>query len=271
MAAAALPFLKIVGGVLAAKTAIDGLKEGNLGKAILGGVGAYFSFSGLAAGAAGTATSNVATKGAGAVANNMTSGAVGGSFLGAAAPEISAAMGNAAGSMPAAFGAQAGSLTGITPVNAGVQAGLGSGSALSGAAMGAVDAIAPTANALGAAGGLLSSPALGVASQTGMTMPEQAGILSQMGGNAPTVLGRVDPVVDSVVKNRINLGSLGDIKRWAEANPELAASAMQMGGQALAGYASAEQRARELQRILNERARERSSRGAVADVNYDLR
>ncbi|WP_286238000.1 hypothetical protein [Neptuniibacter halophilus] len=59
---AVVPLLKVVGGVMAAKTAVEGIKEGNLLKAALGGVGAYMSFTGLSAGAesagagAGTAT-----------------------------------------------------------------------------------------------------------------------------------------------------------------------------------------------------------------------
>lgn len=40
--------IKVVGGLMAAKTAVEGIKEGNLLKAALGGVGAYMSFSGLA-------------------------------------------------------------------------------------------------------------------------------------------------------------------------------------------------------------------------------
>ena len=264
--AAAVPFLKIVGGVLAAKTAIDGLKEGNLGKAILGGVGAYYSFAGLsaAAGASGTATTAGQAAGAPGVATGAAPGAVGGSFYGAAAPEIAA--NTVAGATPAAFGAQTGSLMAATPINAGVQAGA-AGGALSGAAMGATSAMAAPA---AAGSGLLSGPAeLGTLGQTGAGtagggMLSTDAALSAAGSPA-------DVALESVQQGRFNLGSLSDIKTWAEANPDLAAATMQVGGQVLAGYATGEQRARELQRILNEKARERSSRGAIADVNYDLR
>jgi len=42
--------LKIIGGIFAAKTAIDGLKEGNILKAVMGGVSAYFSIGAIGAG-----------------------------------------------------------------------------------------------------------------------------------------------------------------------------------------------------------------------------
>jgi hypothetical protein len=261
---AAIPFLKIVGGVLAAKTAIDGIREGNWGKAILGGVGAYFSFAGVAAGAAGTTTSNAAAAGAPAVAQASQVG--GGSFYGAVAPELSAAGAGAA----SGFSTQAGltNLANITPINSTVQAGLGGGGVLSGAAMGATSATAPTA--MGGSGGLLGSGGMSVG-----TSPMATGT-TPMATGTPSIgaASSADPAglaLESTQKGGFNISSLGDVKRWAEANPELAAATMQMGGQAVAGYADATLRARELQRILDERARERSSRGAVADVNYDLR
>jgi len=177
---AVIPFLKIAGGVFAAKTAIEGIKEGNLGKAILGGVGAYFSFAGLnaaagasgASGASGTATTAGQAAGAPGIATGAAPGAVGGSFYGAAAPEIAA--GTIAGSTPAAFGAQPGSLMAATPINAGVQAGA-AGGALSGAAMGATSAsMAPAAGSTG----LLSAPSkLGTLGQTGAGTP-RGGMLS---------------------------------------------------------------------------------------------
>lgn len=265
--AAAVPFLKVVGGVLAAKTAIDGLKEGNLGKAVLGGVGAYFSFAGLGAtaGASGTATTAGQAAGAPGVATGATPGAVGGSFYGAAAPEIAA--NTVAGATPAAFGAQTGSLAAATPINAGVQAGA-AGGALSGAAMGATSAsVAPTAGSTG----LLSAPSeLGTLGQTGAGTPG-GGMLSTDAALTNAGATPVEETVKSFQQGGFDLGSLSDVKAWAEANPDLAAATMQVGGQMLAGYATGEQRARELQRILNEQARERSSRGAIADVNYDLR
>lgn len=246
----AMPFLKLVGGVMAAKTAIDGLREGNLGKAILGGVGAYFSFAGAAAGAAGTATSQAAQQGAAAVVQPGAAGGVGGAVGSQAGAEISAAMGTSAANTPTAFGAQTGLL----------------GQAAAGPmSMATEPVLSPAMEAMssGSLGGLLSGSTAGPMSAAATPILSPAmeaigqGTLSGAAGNIPS------PPPGG--------WSLGAVKQWAEANPELAANLMQVGGQAIAGYADATARARELQRILNERARERSSRGAVAPVNYDLR
>ena len=48
--------IKLVGSVMAAKTAVEGIKEGNLLKAVAGGVGAYMGVSNLAAGASGVSS-----------------------------------------------------------------------------------------------------------------------------------------------------------------------------------------------------------------------
>lgn len=50
--------IAIVGTVLSAKTALDGLKEGNLLKAVAGGVGAYFGASAISGGLGGAAGSS---------------------------------------------------------------------------------------------------------------------------------------------------------------------------------------------------------------------
>ena len=83
--------IKIVGGLMAAKTAVEGIKEGNLLKAVVGGVGAYFSFTGLAAGmgeaGAGTAVVKDAVTG-GATAG--ASGAAGTTALTEATASVAA-------------------------------------------------------------------------------------------------------------------------------------------------------------------------------------
>lgn len=60
--------LKVVGVVLGAKTAIEGLKEGNIMKAALGGIGAYMAGSSLATSTAGTQAqmNNIGMEGAAA-------------------------------------------------------------------------------------------------------------------------------------------------------------------------------------------------------------
>lgn len=82
--------VKVVSTVMAAKSAIEGIKEGNLLKAVVGGAGAYFGASSLMSGAgAGTAAgaSDVATGGATAAA----SGAEGVSALSGVAEGVAAA------------------------------------------------------------------------------------------------------------------------------------------------------------------------------------
>lgn len=93
---AVLIAVKVVGTVMAAKTMIEGLKEGNLLKAVLGGVGAYLGMSSLAtpaaavtAAEAGAATGTALEKGAaaGTAAEAGTAGsASAGTALGTAAP-----------------------------------------------------------------------------------------------------------------------------------------------------------------------------------------
>ncbi|WP_372835841.1 hypothetical protein [Pontibacterium sp.] len=74
--------IKLVGSVMAAKTAVEGIKEGNLLKAVAGGVGAYMGFNGLAgAGGAGVSATkdtalDVATKSGSATAPASGAGGI---------------------------------------------------------------------------------------------------------------------------------------------------------------------------------------------------
>ena len=61
-----MTMLYIAGMVLGAKTALEGLQEGNLTKAIIGGVSAYFGASGLMGGTAAASTGALAGETAGA-------------------------------------------------------------------------------------------------------------------------------------------------------------------------------------------------------------
>ncbi len=83
--AVVIPVLKFVGTALAVKSAVEGLKEGNLLQAVLGGVGAYMGLSSMGAFAtegavAGTSLSQTATNnlagnaGAAVTRNAVTSG-----------------------------------------------------------------------------------------------------------------------------------------------------------------------------------------------------
>jgi len=63
--AAAITVVNAVATLYAAKTAVDGIAEGDMTKAVLGGLSAYAAGSGLAAGQAGSAGSTTVAEGAG--------------------------------------------------------------------------------------------------------------------------------------------------------------------------------------------------------------
>lgn len=81
MSAQVVTVFQWVATAMAAKTMLEGVKEGNLGKAVIGGIGAYMGLSSLgtaasASQAASEAAAQGATNGAGAaVATNLTSDA----------------------------------------------------------------------------------------------------------------------------------------------------------------------------------------------------
>lgn len=74
--AAVIPVLKVVGIALSAKSAYEGIKEGNLLQAVVGAVGAYYGVSSLASSAGATAAETAATEVAeGAAQGAATAGA----------------------------------------------------------------------------------------------------------------------------------------------------------------------------------------------------
>lgn len=120
--AIAMTVLKVAGTMMAAKTAIDGIKEGNLLKAVVGGAGAYFGVSSLASQAAGAATSGAAaaTQGsaeiAGAATQNASemvaqdiAGQAAGDVVGSVAGDVA---GNVAGSQASMLASQNAGLLG---------------------------------------------------------------------------------------------------------------------------------------------------------------
>jgi len=83
-----VPIMKFVATAYSAKTAVEGIKERNFGKAILGGVGAYMGLNSLAAGTA-AAGEQVAGQ---AVASNVGSEAAMDSMSNALAPSVAPAV-----------------------------------------------------------------------------------------------------------------------------------------------------------------------------------
>lgn len=99
--AAIVPIIEFVGTAYAAKTAVDGIAEGNWKKAVIGGVGAYLGASGLvgdlgtAATTADAAAANGTQAGAAMAADAGTGAAAG--VAGSAAGDISGLGASAAG------------------------------------------------------------------------------------------------------------------------------------------------------------------------------
>lgn len=237
--------VKVVGAALAAKAVIDGIKNGNLLQAVVGGVGAYFAFSGLGAM---TKTLQASLSGAGAAGgvNSAAALAQGATDLSAVATAGAADAGtNMMSAMTQGAGAQAGSnlLT----------------EGLSSAAGSTVDKTGLLFSGAGeAAGGAAADLALGGASDLatqGATDVASSGMFDLAAGEAPIQEGL--QVADPAAKK----GLLSQALEFGKENPEL----MKMGGQALSGWAKAQQREKEIKRIMAERARERASRGASVD------
>lgn len=253
MFAAILPVLKIAGAALAAVSIVKGLKEGNLLKAVAGGVGAYFAFSGLGAS---TAIGKIMEGGAGAVGSVAPEAAISG------AADLSAV--TAAGKMGAdtamseamtqGFGAQAGTemaTEGLTSAAAaegltGKAAEYGFGAAAEGAGAGADTALG--------ASDLAADQGLDLATQEAATVAptEEGGLLSQF-EKFQTPSATAAPVEEGGLK-----GFLSQAAGFAKENPEL----LKMGGQMISGWAKEQARQKEIDRLMREQARARNRRGA---------
>ncbi len=232
--------LKFIGAAMAAKTAIEGLKEGNLLKAVVGGVGAYFGFSNLGA-AVGTqqVTTDIAqqtmTQGAELATNTASltekaaetfgmSGMASGTVAnGAAKTALDAGLSNAAsqlsGSASSSFGAG--------------MADLGNFAAEQGL-LGSANMTIPSASSFMSDG--LSAATNNVLGGAATTLDNGS---MYLGANAARSGTEAFHAMNNAVDGRSWLGKLkgfgGDAMQWAENNPFLASSAMQMGGGLLQG------------------------------------
>lgn len=232
--------LKFIGAAMAAKTAIEGLKEGNLLKAVVGGVGAYFGFSNLGA-AVGTqqVTTDIAqqtmTQGAELATNTASltekaaetfgmSGMASGTVAnGAAKTALDAGLSNAAsqlsGSAASNFGAG--------------MADLGSFAAEQGL-LGSANMTIPSASSFMSDG--LSAATNNVLGGAATTLDNGS---MYLGANAARSGTEAFHAMNNAVDGRSWLGKLkgfgGDAMQWAKDNPLLASSAMQMGGGLLQG------------------------------------
>lgn len=240
--------IAVVGTVLGAKTAIEGLKEGNLLKAVVGGVGAYFGMSEMGAFGAAQKTAagaqSVAGTGAGAAAETTIRSAGAGLAEKAAASQAMTGMSGGAGgavangagmgAMDIGLGNAASQLSGSASSGFGAgMADLGSFAAEQGL-LGSANMTIPSASSFMGDG--LSAAANNVLGGAATTLDNGS---MYLGANAARSGTEAFHAMNNAVDGRSWLGKLkgfgGDAMQWAENNPFLASSAMQMGGGLLQG------------------------------------
>lgn len=241
--AVALAF-KVAAGAFAAYNVVKGLKEGNLMQAVLGGVSAYFAFSGL-----GAATATQAAAGAGAPGVANQAAAINNTLGGGAATTVGTIEGagtSLTGAFEGSLGA-AGANTGAFGELLGEGAGLQAGNL----------AASGTGQAAGAAAGTaLESAGGGWLSQAGQSAFDNISadnvLFNQGAGGAAGPAGG-----DS--------GFLSGISDWAEANPELASEGVKTAGNMLSGWAQGQQQEELYRRQLEEAEKARRRRGAATN------
>lgn len=241
--------LKVAAGAFAAYNVVKGLKEGNLMQAVLGGVSAYFAFSGLGAM---TATQAAAGQGAGGVVNQAA--AINNTVGQGAASTAGTAAGAGTGvssAMTEGFGAATSDL-------ANSAFGQVSGTAADLAGAGADFGTTIANNSAGAAAGLDLVPM--DAFQNGAALAMQSGGGDILAGNLVEA-GSSGGFLDQA------LGGVDDIWNWAEANPDLASGIMQTGGGMLSGWAQARQQEEMYERQLKEEAARRRRMGAAVPAS----
>lgn len=236
------PILSAVGTVLAAKTAIEGLKEGNLFKAVLGGVGAYVGMTGLAGGAA----SSIEKGAAGAISKGSMTGnllnpeiATAGNAV--ANPDIMStalnsvdSLGSDAANIFNGSNAISSSALDLVGSDAGANALQSVGANSLGSSIGAgADSLASVVGSNAAAPGM---------SVFGTPLPEQATGLSQITGGIGDFLGKAN----NFIKEN---GALTKV-----------------GGQILSGYSQGKQQEELLRQAIQQRDAERARRGGAVDI-----
>ena len=267
-----IPVIQVVGTVLAAKTAIEGIQEGNLFKAVLGGVGAYMGFSSLAAGAA---SAGAEAGAAGSIAE--------GSVTGTALDPVAASAGNAVTNTSALESLAQAANAGDAGFVFGTQGGAGAMGSLADAGMGALGDAgigALQAGGAGAAGGLSALEAVGGAGASVYDAALQAAG-QDLGGlvAGPSGGGWLDKLVGAENASALrslggelkdSLGGIGDqlgkVSDFAKENGAL----LQVAGQGLSGYAQTRSEEEQLRRVLEEKRRlaeeERRRRGGAVDI-----
>lgn len=196
--------IALVGTVMSAKTAIEGLKEGNLLKAVAGGVGAYFGASSLAGGAASGASDAATLAGTSEGAVGQTIAETSGANLG---DQFVATQGMTNGA-------------GMNALDAGLEKAVSS----MGSDIGTTAAMPELSNFAAQEGLLEASTAI----------PSASSFTQPLTNGASTALSGYQIAADPSILEQIKTFG-GDVQAWAKENPFLASSTMQMGGGLLQG------------------------------------
>jgi hypothetical protein len=238
---AILPAIKIVGTVLAAKSLIEGLKEGNLFQAVLGGVGAYMGLSSLGA----FASSGMAAQTASAATSGSQLSSAGVGEAGAAASAANAVTGAdlanqvvSGASTPALSGYEAMMDTSFANT---AGAGATAGTSASGGFFDGFKDMFDVGAAAPEAGGTALDLAMDAAEG-----PLSLGQLQELGG-VPAESG----------------GLFSDITGWMKDNKEMVGVAKDVIG----GYAQAQSKQELLDRVERLAAERRARMGASVDPN----
>lgn len=241
MIGAILTAVKVLSAVVAVKSTLEALKEGNIAGALVSGVGAYFAFSGLGAA---TTTQAAAAKGAAGIVDPKAA------ITGTIGEGAATTAGTAAGAGTELTTAVSEGLGAATPDTAmggmlGEQAAAAEGGAFAEAAF----ARPPAESAPGFLGAQ-EGEFLG-----GLGEPDQV-TTSMLEGGTSTAYE------DQLQRSAGEGGLLSQIGGYAKENPEL----LKLGGSMLSGYAKQKQaeKLRREQLRIQEEARRRRGRSASA-------
>lgn len=246
---------------------LEGIKNGNLMQAVVGGVSAYFGMQGLGAatgtqtaasagGSVGVANPGAALNGAlgegAATVGGTVGGAIEGGAMGAMTQGFGANLAEAAGTNLLTDGA-------TNLATEGLQFGAQSaGGALSGAApsmFGGIGVDAASQSAFNLSSGAADMmPNLVSSGSSDIVTDTLANASTDVGAGAGAGAGNSGGFLDRAKE----LGT--DAMGFAKENPEL----LKVGGQMLSGYAKGKQEEEMLERMMKEREAERSRRGAAA-------
>lgn len=243
--------VKIIGVALSVKTLISGLKEGNLLKAVLGGVGAYFGVSALTAQ---TATQTAANAGLSAAEGGASVAEAGASVIDAGEAAVAEAAGET-----------------VLSETGGLADNLTSGLNASGEIVGDAAGLADTTSLIADQSTAFAEP--GLLSQNQPFAPDQAGLLAEQDaafaeGLAPSTTEALSNPGAAEGLSGANPSIFEQISNWTSANPKVAQGLLKAGGSALEGYGKERMLEDNWKRLQEEAARRRNAQGTGVTAGY---